>query len=310
MYEYDYKKYASLYNWLNPNSHDCADFNFYNSQSNKQYRTCYKSQNETMVDGYIVVKNTDIEGDDNGGKPFEYIYNTDGFRSQHFENFKSDDINIVFSGCSWTEGSGLPQDMVWTSLLTEKIKEMHPDENVETYNVGIGGASIPLVFKNTLAFLRKYDKVDYLYMLLPGFDRASSLEYSAHDGVNPGFRKIVYVSPEDKIFKIPTIKKFVLNYEPADAMYTMLPMIKAIEDICALKGIKLYWGTWVTWDQPAYEDFDFYNYVKIPYWDRLSINGAVKDKTYRTIASDGHHPGLDHHIKISDTFYEATVGEI
>jgi hypothetical protein len=41
----------------------------------------------------------------------------------------------------------------------------------------------------------------------------------------------------------------------------------------------------------------------------MNIQGAVTDKTYFKIASDGHHPGLEHMTEISDAFYQATVNE-
>jgi hypothetical protein len=306
MNKYDYKKYASLHSWLDPNFYDCGEFNFFYTLSNKDFGPIYRNQREEIVGAYHILKNTYVDGDYNGGEPFDYKYNTYGFRSQHFENCKPGDVNILFSGCSWTEGSGLPDEMVWRYLLTEKLKALHPEQNVEQYSVGVGGASIPLIFKNTLSFLRKNKDVSYVYILLPGFDRAGRYDPNVLDGKG-GFRKINYVSPESEIFKIPVIKNFVINYEPADSIYTTLPLLKAIEDICELREIKLYWGTWSPLDQEVYEDFDFNSYVKMPQWSRMSIQGAVTDKTYFKIAADGHHPGLEHMTEISDAFYEATI---
>ena len=309
MHKYDYKEYARLHSWLDPNFYDCAEFNFFYTLNNKNPNSIiYRHTKEVVVDGYRILKNTDVKDNSNGGEPFDYKYNDYGFRSQQFENLKSEDVNVLFSGCSWTEGSGLPDEMVWRSLLTEKLKALHPEQNVEGYNIGVGGASISLIFKNTLSFLRKNKDVSYVYMLLPGFDRACRYDSKVLDGEG-GFLKVVYMSPEEEAFKIPTIKKFVTDYEPADAMYTTLPLLKAIEDICELREIKLYWGTWHPFDQTAYEDFDFNSYVKMPIWSRLNRGGEVTDKTYFEVASDGHHPGLEHMTEISDAFYEATVGE-
>ncbi len=304
---YKYQDYKKLRNWIDPNFHDCSEPSFfYNLRETEDgFTSSYYNMSESH-DGYAVISSVDMSNSDNGGEPFYYKYNNYGFRSQHFKNCKPEDVNILFSGCSWTEGTGLPDSMVWRSLLTEKIKDLHPNENVEPYNIGVGGASIPLVFKNTLSFLRKYDKVDYLYILLPGFDRASLFESDLMNEEG-GFRKVVYVSPEDEVFKIKTIKRFVLNYEPADAFHTMLPMVKAIEDICELRGIKLYWGTWVSVDQEVYEDFGFNHYVKIPIWERMNTQEEVADKTYFKVAADGGHPGLEHMTEIADAFYEATI---
>jgi hypothetical protein len=305
MYEYNYEKYKKLNKWIDPNFYDCSEPNYFFSLNGDGDRFS-RSPNSTKIDNYVIAPNTDMEGHDHSGAPFDYKYNSYGFRSQHFDNLKSENVNILFSGCSWTEGTGLPDHMVWRSLLTEKIKNIYPEKNIQGYSVGVGGASIHLIFKNTLSFLRQNENVDYLYMLLPGFDRATLFEENMNNK-KAGFRKVVYVSPEDSVFKIPTIKKFVINYEPADAIYMALPMIKAIEDICQLKGIKLYWGSWLLWDHPVYEDFKFDNYVKMPIWKRMSVQGPHIDKTYFKVAADGGHPGLEHMTEISDAFYEATV---
>lgn len=262
---------------------------------------------ETYEDDYVILKNkTNPLQVWNGGPEIEYRWNRSGFRSQHFENFNSNDTNILFSGCSWTFGDGLPDNMVWRSLLTNEIQNKFPDKNVQQYNLANGGDSIPLIFKNVLAFLRKYDGVDYVYILLPGFDRQVCLDYKINNG-NVGFRKVVYVSPEDShIFNIPSVKKFAETYVLEESLYMVLPLIRAIEDICQLKGIKLFWGSWLAHDQDVYKDFNFNNYVEIPIWEYYYSREQTVDKEYYKIAGDGSHPGLKHMMEISDAFYKHT----
>lgn len=310
MYNYNYKNYDFAKKYLNPNVCDSLEDNLYSEikMSTSEYKKFYYHPEERIEDDYIISPLPGLDKRFNGGEPFEYKMNRSGFRSQHFENIKSDDINILFAGCSWTYGDGLPDEMVWRSVLTEKIKTLYPNENVEQYNVGTGGASIPLIFKNVLAFLRDHDSVDYVYMLLPGFDRQSCIDEEIERG-RVGFRKVVYCSPDDRVFNIPTIKKFAINYVPEDYMMSALPMIKAIEDICKLRRIKLYWGSWVPMDHRVYEEIDFNNYVKMPIWERIYNMTNLSDKTYYKLASDDAHPGLEHMTKLADAFYEASFGK-
>lgn len=299
MYVYDYKNFKGfVVQALDPNfldTHDTIlDLPGYPNVDVKN----------RAEDGYLYTEDIREVAQNLHDIPVEYIINRHGFRSQHFENFKPEDTNVLFAGCSYTHGTGLPDHMVWRSVLTEKLREKH--SNVQAYSVGIGGASIPLIFKNTLAFLRKYPEVDYVYILLPGFDRVSMLDSDVYDG-KPGFKKVTYMAPEDNIYKIKNIMKHALNYSPENAMHVMLPMIKAIEDICELRGIKLYWGSWIPFDHGVYESYEFNNYVKIPVWESLSNPRSVGvDETFYKVAKDGCHPGLEYMTVIADTFYEAT----
>lgn len=298
MYVYDYKKFGGFVSQaLDPNfldTHDTVlDLPGYPNHS----------AHERAEDGYLYTEDVIERSQNLHDIPVQYVINRYGFRSQHFENFKPEDTNILFAGCSLTHGTGLPDHMVWRSVLTEKIKEKH--DNVQAYNVGIGGASIPLIFKNTLAFLRKYPDVDYVFILFPGFDRVSMIDDDVDNG-RPGFKKVTYVAPDHNIHKIKNIHKHAINYVPENAMHVMLPMIKAIEDICELRGITLKWGSWIPSDHGIYEAYDFNSYVDIPIWkDLMNPRSVGVDETFYKVAKDGCHPGLEYMTVIADAFMES-----
>lgn len=302
MYIYDYKSFDRIKRVLDPNLIDCAECNRFSTES-----SCAYHPSERMEDDYIYTQWVSFQDRDNGGPFFEYRYNRDGFRSQHFENFNPADLNIVYSGCSYTYGDGLPDEYVWRSILGQKIRKKFPNQNVQEYNIGTGGASMHLIFKNVLAFLRKNDGVDYLFILYPGFDR--QLVFDTSGDYKEGYAKTVFMSPDEPNFQKPFIKKYVTGYVHEEAMYIYLPMIKAIEDICVLKGIKLFWGSWIPNDQRVFKEYHFNDYVEIPAWDMLFQGHTIKDKEYIEIARDGAHPGLRYMTQVADAFYEASFNE-
>jgi hypothetical protein len=302
MYEYDYKSFDTIKRVLDPNIVDCAESNRFVPNNQYSYHP-----DEREEDGYIYTQWASHQERDNGGPYFEYRYNRDGFRSQHFENFNPADLNIVYSGCSWTYGDGLPDEYVWRSVLENKIKEKFPDRNVQGYNVGTGGASIHLIFKNVMSFIRKNDDIDYLFILFPGFDR--QLVFDPSGDYFDGYAKTVFMSPDEPNFEKPFVKNFVLSYVHEEHMYMYLPMIRAIEDICKLKGIKLFWSSWIPSDKKIYEKYEFDNYCDMPAWKFLSQRPKTTDNQYMEIARDGAHPGLNYMTEIANTFFKALENE-
>lgn len=70
----------------------------------------------------------------------EYSYNSYGFRSEEFTNLDND---ILYFGCSFTEGTGSPLNHVWSYQLHEKIKSLYPKSaSLQYYSLGMGSLSI------------------------------------------------------------------------------------------------------------------------------------------------------------------------
>jgi hypothetical protein len=67
---------------------------------------------------------------------FTYKFNSHGFRCDEF----TDEPSIMFLGCSFTCGIGLPIDYIWPELVSKKL-------NMRCANLGIGGSSIDTAFR-------------------------------------------------------------------------------------------------------------------------------------------------------------------
>lgn len=75
---------------------------------------------------------------DNGwiDNSFNYTFNSHGFRCKEF----SDDPTIMFLGCSFTFGIGLPIETIWSSLVANQL-------NLHNANLAIGGGSLDTAFR-------------------------------------------------------------------------------------------------------------------------------------------------------------------
>ena len=67
---------------------------------------------------------------------FTYKFNSHGFRCDEFVDLPS----VVFLGCSLTQGTGLPIEKTWATIVANKL-------NLKCYNLGIGGSSNDTAFR-------------------------------------------------------------------------------------------------------------------------------------------------------------------
>jgi len=135
------------------------------------------------IENYVKTKNiTQKQGCEFPWKPedFNYTFNKYGFRSVEFE--PSDKFKILVSGCSFTEGIGLPLDRIWPTLLSNMIP------NSIVYNLGQGGHSnayiarsiyktIDILKPNLVAIFYSYkDRLEIFDHMLPGFQHNKNIK--------------------------------------------------------------------------------------------------------------------------------------
>jgi len=170
---------------------------------------------------------------------FNYTFNRYGFRSVEFE--PSDKFKILVSGCSVTEGIGLPLDRVWPTLLGNMIP------NSVVYNLGQGGHSnayiarsiyktIDILKPDLVAVLFTYgDRIEIFDNLTPwGKNNKSIRPYlGATDAANPLYPKHLlyhdnqqYESQKNKLFTELVCKNYGCPYIWLD-LTDDLPISKA-----------------------------------------------------------------------------------
>lgn len=138
-----------------------------------------------------------------------YTYNQHGFRCEEFD---SRPCGIAL-GCSFTEGTALPIDQTWPSILT-KMSGIH------VWNLGAGGASIDTTFR-ILDFYLPRLKPRFVCLLQPPNSR---YEYC---DINTGYP---IISPSD----LGKHKEFSMEWltQSRNGEYNMRKTLLAMEHLC------------------------------------------------------------------------------
>lgn len=243
----------------------------------------------------------------------KYNLNKFGFRSQSFENFNKSNTNILYAGCSFTFGLGLPEQYMWSNILTNKIKT-YTNQNIESFNIGYRAFSNYLIVKNIMSFIRIYGKPDYLFVLFP--DCARDFIF------NEKTQQYQHVFPRffNKNKSVPFEIKYTKNFSYETNFLKSSDMIKNLEDFCKESGIKLIWTTWYYPDFEIYQKVGFNNllitdttflqantgYQRIYTRGQHGVEYSYENKNklpYWEVARDLVHPGTAWTNHISDEFF-------
>ena len=260
------------------------------------------------------------------GPEFKYFINEDGFRSKNFSEFNPNNTNILFLGCSITQGAGLPEECMWTTKLVDKIKNDTPDKQIDHYNLSISGAGVDLVIKNLITFLNTVGKPDYVFAYFPQISR--SIIWDGHESyinvLYPHKHVNSYTEQEDK---------FSEDYIPEDRLLYVTTLIHMMELICNLSGIKLLWSNWPDHQFKTMREINFNNYFQLDvnmedhYAEVIEIHkqrgndvkfykndyknivkrinkSNVNNEPYWSSARDGWHFGTSFHAHVAEKFYE------
>ena len=90
-------------------------------------------------------------------KSFTYTFNSHGFRCNEFTN----DPTVMFLGCSYTCGIGLPINTIWPELVSKQL-------NMRCANLGQGGGSIDTAFRLCLGWIHRIKPKLVVFLRPPG----------------------------------------------------------------------------------------------------------------------------------------------
>lgn len=258
-----------------------------------KYRNEYDSQYMGSFRPYDVKDGKFISGSPDVvlGPDINYHVNDYGFRSQNFDNFNINKFNILFGGDSFTFGDSMPEELCYPYMIKNKLKFY-----CEVYNTATNGASIQQVVKNTIAFIRKYGKPDFIFLLMPisnrsiFFDKDKEVFHTAFDSI-----EWVY---ENESLSLKERKRFYNGFNLEENILKSIDFIRMLEDICNLQEINFLWSTYSE-EADLYEKCNFNNFINI---NRvLSIpTKNLKSLPYWEKAKDGIHPGANYHDALSD----------
>ena len=221
------------------------------------------------------------------------------FRSKHFEDINKNYTSILYSGCSFSYGTAMPEDMIWSSLLNKKINS----DNIQHFNLSVEGGSVFLTIKNLMTFIRNYGRPNYIFIVMPPIER--SIKF---DRDNKRFYNVLRTSTnyfEDDFPKV--YFNYIKNDKPEDDVMLAVQYIKMFEDYCNASGIKLVWTFWHVEDKKIYESIKFDNLIFNDICTNLFPNiddVNIESQPLWNKAEDDLHPGLFWHQNIANYFYK------
>jgi hypothetical protein len=233
----------------------------------------------------------------------EYRLNKNFYRTNNFKK-NIDGQSILFSGCSFTFGVGLPENLIWTSMLADKLNI--DKENM--FNIGVGGASIHSTIKDIMLFIRKYGKPKKIFILFPEVSRDLIYRVFNKDNIdivqNVLYRSNYLEESEDNA------KKYILNYVHENNILRYSTMIGIFEEFCKESGIDLLWSTTIKYDYDTFKLLNF-KYIAKNFVDFLDVyrNNSknienVHNLPFWDVADDGQHPGTAYHYLLSESFFK------
>lgn len=232
----------------------------------------------------------------------EYIHNSFGYRGPEFHS----NTQAIFAGDSFTYGVGIPEDGIWSSIVSKSL-------NLDSVNMGWPGASVTGIVGNLMHYFKKYGNPEYLFCMFPEFARmqvflnnnilVSSSSYS------DGFQEVqlshlLDYNERPKYAKKPFMLEDIFANEIAH--YYSLKSIQMLEQYCDAAGIKFLWSMFHEPDHRgikklADNEYGYYNHfidTKQDHW--------LKDKDSNDIVrTDGNSTTiLDCHKDQQDVFGE------
>ena len=197
-----------------------------------------------------------------------YKLNEYGFRSDRFDY---SDHRMVFLGCSFTEGIGLPLEETFSYLIYTQIKKMIGKE-FPYWNLGLGGCGLDSIIRCYYYFYKKL-KPQVAIAFFPSY----RLEFFTHAWHSALLKHDPY-----KIFsKNPfLLDKHVIEYSTEKNLAMLDLMLEQNKTLLV----------WDRWDDNPFENVNFSqlsnfeNYAEA-WWL------AVERSNPSSFARDGMHPG-------------------
>lgn len=152
-------------------------------------------------------------------KSFTYQFNSFGFRCDEFDSAAD---NILFLGCSFTCGIGLPYQETWAYQVAQAL-------GYKNCNLGIGGSSLNTAFRLGHIYIRSL-KPKIVILLEPDKYRLEILNHNGYYDVLPN----MWGGWKDDID--PFYKIWISNERNSDM--NRLKNVLALEQICNLNNIK------------------------------------------------------------------------
>lgn len=209
---------------------------------------------------------------------FTYLINSKGYRYKEF-NEKSD-FTMVSLGCSYMFGSGLPQEMICSELLADKIRS-HLNCTVSHYNLSMTGCGNQAIAR-VASVVAKSINPD---LVIANFTHPHRREYIGHSGENFCY----YSKVQGGADRFP-LKNFASLVNVCDDLVQLYMSMDHVKNVAKCNNIKYLWSHINDSDMDMCCGWDKDNYV-----------GVLKqvDK-----ARDSTHPGKISHQRLFEKYWK------
>lgn len=230
-----------------------------------------------------------------GVDDIEYQYNKWGFRCDDFD--LDSELPILFTGCSFTEGTGLPVEHVWSYQLVEKIRHA-TGKRIPYWILAQNAGSIDAISNNLYWFRSTFKhKIKYIFGLWPSFSRREFVFDS--DSVQSWMNPNQHYTSASKI-----VDPLFVDYEYSK--YQSFRSLMLIDSVRENYNAQLFFSMWSIDANPNCEQeivksiFKNFNSVEYPNPELYNIN----------LARDNSHPGPNQHKIIAEYFWNQLREEI
>jgi hypothetical protein len=189
---------------------------------------------------------------------FDYKFNSNGFRCDNFD--KHSDLPILFMGCSFTEGTGLPLSEIWPTHILNNIKAL-PDYNnkqIPFWSIALPGSGLDSQLRELYNYYQLV-KPKYIFVLLPQLHRR---EFCFNDTKN-----IMQWVPSliCKGLPIDVAKLFMDDSYAYHQSYKNLSLLNLIAEKCNSKVF--VFDVMNNWSEEPlhrlFNDFSIINFIKL-----------------------------------------------
>ena len=246
----------------------------------------------------------------------DYFINELGFRGKI-----KNSSEIIGIGCSFTFGLGVPENGIWTNILSDQV-------GINILNLGVPGHTVKKICELAIKYMSKFEKPKTIFAFFPSFFRGMMIEdinfYRSSRNMSEDkqtkvekqssfYPEIHYDRNQNSMFfKKTDSPKFFKSKDsqvpymenvlsPHQLISDAIDSISTLQDFCFSHGIKLYWSTW---DIPTsilmntlskIPDFKLKNYIKFAD-DNFNNYCAIDGKFPNNFCNSGHDSKLASHI--------------
>jgi hypothetical protein len=167
-----------------------------------------------------------------------YLINSLGFRGKEFNK----NNELLFSGCSFTFGLGLPEKEIWGTRIADNL-------GMEYSNLGLPGDSVVGIITNIYKYFEEYGHPKILLCLFPDFYRFlipvnSDVLITKHTNTDRSMLSGLHILHQEteEYSKKPHYAENVFSTDLT--FFYSYQYIRMLEKYCKQAGILFLWSTW------------------------------------------------------------------